>query len=231
MKSKHVVVLLGFALAAAAAVGCGGTSDNAAAGATSAGGGFSAAPDVAPEFHLQTIHGGEVRLSDSNGKVRLIDFWATWCVPCVEEIPMLKKLHEKYRGRSWHKAMDAMQAMRDHGTEFNILTVVSEANMRHGAEVYEWLVGQGFNEIQFIPCREVGPDGRPLDTKAGVRMLEQVAGRIREAIRDVPGVAGPNVENIGAKPYLEFEIHRDRVGHYGLTLGDVQQAIMTAIEA
>ncbi|MHC4931417.1 MAG: efflux RND transporter permease subunit [Planctomycetota bacterium] len=74
-----------------------------------------------------------------------------------------------------------------------------------------------------------GADGRPLDTKRAVRHLEEVASRIRDRILKVPGVAGPNVENIGSKPYIEFEIHRDRVGHYGLTLGDVQQTIMTAI--
>jgi len=70
-----------------------------------------------------------------------------------------RKLHEKYRGKSWQKCMDAAKAMTDHGTEFNILTVVSESNMRHGAEVYEWLVDQGFKELQFIPCRETLPDG------------------------------------------------------------------------
>jgi len=72
-------------------------------------------------------------------------------------------------------------------------------------------------------------NGRPLDTKAAVAKLEEVAGNIRDVIQSVPGVAGPNVENIGAKPYIEFDIHRDRVGHYGLTLGDVQQTIVTAI--
>jgi Cu(I)/Ag(I) efflux system membrane protein CusA/SilA len=74
-----------------------------------------------------------------------------------------------------------------------------------------------------------GPDGRPLGTKAAVQKLEAVAGQIRDRIASVPGVAGPNVENIGSKPYVEFEIHRDKVGHYGLTLGDVQHTIMTAI--
>lgn len=74
-----------------------------------------------------------------------------------------------------------------------------------------------------------GPGGKPLGTKEAVRRLEEVAGQVRDVIENVPGVAGPNVENIGSKPYLEFEIHRDRVGHYGLTLGDVQQAIVTAI--
>ncbi|MHC4847015.1 MAG: efflux RND transporter permease subunit [Planctomycetota bacterium] len=74
-----------------------------------------------------------------------------------------------------------------------------------------------------------GEDGKPLDTKAAVRRLESIAGQIQDRIATVPGVAGPNVENIGSKPYVEFEIHRDRVGHYGLTLGDVQHGIMTAI--
>ncbi len=72
-------------------------------------------------------------------------------------------------------------------------------------------------------------NGTPLDTKAAVAKLAQVAGNIRDVIQDVPGVAGPNVENIGAKPYIEFEIHRDRVGHYGLTLENVQQTIVSAI--
>ncbi|MHC4407518.1 MAG: efflux RND transporter permease subunit, partial [Planctomycetota bacterium] len=74
-----------------------------------------------------------------------------------------------------------------------------------------------------------GEDGTPLDTKSAVQKLESVAGQIQDRIAKVPGVAGPNVENIGSKPYVEFEIHRDRVGHYGLTLGDVQHGIMTAI--
>jgi len=74
-----------------------------------------------------------------------------------------------------------------------------------------------------------GKDGAPLDTRAALQHLEALAGRIRDRIAKVPGVAGPNIENIGSKPYLEIEVHRDKVGHYGLTLGDVQHAIMTAI--
>ncbi|HUT37503.1 MAG TPA: anaerobic sulfatase maturase [Planctomycetota bacterium] len=70
-----------------------------------------------------------------------------------------RKLHETYRGKTFEKVTQAAHTMREQGVEFNILCVVSQANARHGAEVYEWLVGQGFNEIQFIPAREVGADG------------------------------------------------------------------------
>jgi peroxiredoxin len=50
----------------------------------------------APDFALEALDGSTVRLSDLAGQVRLIDFWATWCVPCREEIPMFMELLENY---------------------------------------------------------------------------------------------------------------------------------------
>jgi thiol-disulfide isomerase/thioredoxin len=54
---------------------------------------------VAPEFRLDDVDGNALTLSDSAGNLRLIDFWATWCPPCVEEMPVFKELHETYAGR------------------------------------------------------------------------------------------------------------------------------------
>jgi thiol-disulfide isomerase/thioredoxin len=53
----------------------------------------------APDFALADVAGKTVRLSDSAGQVRLIDFWATWCPPCREAIPHFKELHEAYGSR------------------------------------------------------------------------------------------------------------------------------------
>ena len=50
----------------------------------------------APDFELEAVDGRKIRLSDSAGKVRLLDFWATWCAPCREEIPMLNELQASY---------------------------------------------------------------------------------------------------------------------------------------
>lgn len=51
----------------------------------------------APEFRLKDISGKEVSLSSLKGKVVVLDFWATWCVPCHENFPATKKIVDHYR--------------------------------------------------------------------------------------------------------------------------------------
>jgi peroxiredoxin len=54
----------------------------------------------APDFTLNGLDGKPVRLSDvGDGKVVLLNFWATWCVPCVKELPHLQRLQDFYGGR------------------------------------------------------------------------------------------------------------------------------------
>jgi peroxiredoxin len=56
-------------------------------------------PREAPDFTLSRIDGGQLQLSSYRGKVVLLDFWATWCVPCREETPHFVEIQEKYKDR------------------------------------------------------------------------------------------------------------------------------------
>lgn len=47
--------------------------------------------DTAPDFDLPEADGGNIRLSDHAGKVRLVNFWATWCEPCKVEMPQIEE--------------------------------------------------------------------------------------------------------------------------------------------
>ena len=50
----------------------------------------------APNFTLKALDGKNLKLSEMRGNVILINFWASWCGPCREEMPLLNELHSKY---------------------------------------------------------------------------------------------------------------------------------------
>ena len=53
----------------------------------------------APDFSLQNLQGKTVGLTDFKGKIVLLDFWATWCLPCRKSLPELAELEKKYRDK------------------------------------------------------------------------------------------------------------------------------------
>lgn len=55
--------------------------------------------EAAPEINVSDTKGAMVNLSDLNGKVVVIDFWATFCPPCIEELPNLKRLYSDYHDK------------------------------------------------------------------------------------------------------------------------------------
>ena len=58
-----------------------------------------ARPQIAHDFEVPTLDRGTLRLSDLRGKVVFVNFWATWCDPCKEEMPAMERLYQRFRDR------------------------------------------------------------------------------------------------------------------------------------
>lgn len=58
-------------------------------------------PRAAPAFSLKSVSGATTRFSDLKGRALLVDFWATWCAPCIAAMPDLQKLHARYRDKGF----------------------------------------------------------------------------------------------------------------------------------
>jgi peroxiredoxin len=74
-----------------------------------------AEPAAAPDFTLQTLEGRAAQLREFRGKLVLLNFWATWCAPCLHEMPSMERLYQTFKQ-----------------TDFVLLAVSTD---RQGAEV------------------------------------------------------------------------------------------------
>ena len=90
----------------------------------------------APDFTLPGLDGKMVRLADYKGKVVLLNIWATWCPPCVEEMPSMEKLYRELKGEGFEilavsidetGAKDVRPFMKKHKLSFPALTDSKEA--------------------------------------------------------------------------------------------------------
>jgi peroxiredoxin len=71
---------------------------------------------AAPDFTLKSAEGRNLRLQEQRGQVVLVNFWASWCGPCKQEMPHLNRIYDKYRASG-----------------FTLLAVNIDDDARHGA--------------------------------------------------------------------------------------------------
>jgi len=109
---------LAAALAGLSACG-GGTQPNASSPASSAGESSSVVGQLAPDAEFGVLHGsGTVSLSSLRGKVVLLDFWASWCAPCQEELPLLDDLARRLKNKNIEVVGLSIDESKADATEF-----------------------------------------------------------------------------------------------------------------
>lgn len=104
---------------------------------------------MAPAFAATTMDGKHVSMDDLSGKVVLIDFWATWCGPCREALPHMKKIAQKFAGEP--------------------LVIVS-VSLDNDANDEKWRTFVAQNQMTSLQVRDGGWTG-PLATKFGVNAI------------------------------------------------------------
>jgi peroxiredoxin len=71
-----------------------------------------------PEFNLTTPDGKKISLKDFRGKIVLLNFWASWCVPCREEMPAMEKLYQEYKQKNFVVLAVAVKDRKQDAVDF-----------------------------------------------------------------------------------------------------------------
>ncbi|WP_293374634.1 TlpA disulfide reductase family protein [Nevskia sp.] len=129
---------------------------------------------------LTDLDGRAFTLADYKGKLVIVNFWATWCAPCLHEIPVLVKMQERYAARGFQligPAVDDIEEARRAapGLKFNYPVAVGSP------EAMLDLMTQLGNEQGGLPFSVViAPDGRVLERQLGEYSEIELAALIEE---------------------------------------------------
>jgi thiol-disulfide isomerase/thioredoxin len=136
------------------------------------------ASEPAPDFTLEQLGGGRIALAELRGKPVIVDFWATWCAPCEESIPVLVAFQKKYAGRvhvlgvsvDWEREAVAPFA-KEHGMNYPVLFGDESLALDYGAP--------GFPALFVIDAQ-----GRIAEAHVGVTTLPELETAVAPLLAD-----------------------------------------------
>ena len=132
-------------------------------------------PEPAPSFQARDLSGNAVSSVDWKGKVVLMNFWATWCAPCREEIPELISLQTQYKDR-----LLIVGVSEDDDPPEKVLQFVQKAGMNYPVVMATTEISDAYGGVPALPTSFViDPQGRVVQRHTGEYPIETYIQEIR----------------------------------------------------
>ncbi len=139
-----------------------------------------------PDLTLETMKGGSIDLADQEGRVLLVNFWATWCAPCREEIPDLNALQAELGG----EGLRVIGVALDRQGREKVEPFAEKLSIEYPVVIdAEGTAESEFGPIPGLPTTiVVGPDGQITKRVVGIFPVDEMKPTIKEML-DVSGTA------------------------------------------
>jgi cytochrome c biogenesis protein CcmG/thiol:disulfide interchange protein DsbE len=133
----------------------------------------------APDFVLTDLQGQTVKLSDLRGKAVVLNFWATWCPPCKQEIPWLVELQKRYGGQG----LQIVGVSMDDGDPKDVVKFAAENSINYPVLIGEEKVAEQYGGIDYLPTTfYIDRNGVVLDRVFGQPEREEIEQNVKRAI-------------------------------------------------
>lgn len=144
------------------------------------------AGDAAPSLELSDLQGGKHTLADYRGKPVVLNFWATWCVPCAAEMPLLSEMQNRYKD----KIMFIAASVDDEDVKPEIAAFIK----KHKGDALTVMTGPTLDSLHDFGLAPAMPGTVFIDAKGNI--VDRVSGALKrpdleERLRRLAGEPAP----------------------------------------
>lgn len=132
----------------------------------------------APDFHLQDARGKAVNLAQYRGKVVVVDFWATWCHGCKEEIPWFMEFQRKYKRRG----LEVIGVSMDDDGWKSVTPYAREKRINYRLVIGNEAMARQYGLGEMPMTVLIGRDGKVLSCHPGIVDKDAFEKELRDAI-------------------------------------------------
>lgn len=134
----------------------------------------------APDFTLEQLNGGNLKLSDLRGKAVLLNFWATWCGPCKIETPWLVEMQNEYG----NQGLQVIGVAMDDSGKDEISKFAKDMGVNYPVLLGKEAVGDAYGGVPALPeSFFIGRDGKIVDRIIGLKGKAEIEDAIKKALK------------------------------------------------